>query len=335
MAPAQERLDADHTIGGHIELGLVEHLELITPDGIVKRRFEFEAPDGIRIHLRAVQPDLTPSETLRLVHGRIGASEQLFRVLAVDGKVSDTDARRHVQQPNAKGRRFERERLREGIDDLFGDHHRSVVADVRLEEYAEFVAAQAGHVDAHLLERRQSEGDGDEELVAGAVAETVVHELETVEIEEHHRHRPAAQSGLGHRLFEATPKGAAVRQPRQVIVLHPVVGPLQVAKYEGQCARHEDREQPRPDRDRANRKAQFECQVESGQHRTNQKCHDEDRGQNRAAPDRRCNRGPRTRSVGTERGPRRPTAQRSPTRGPATMTSGRWNAVARTRAAAG
>ena len=97
------------------------------------------------------------------------------------------------------------------LDSLRDPRRRAAIADV-VEEDGELVAAQAGHgvVDAKAAD--EPRGEADQEPVSREVAQAVVHELETVEVEEEHGEAvlvpPAAvRHGLTQTVEEQRPVG--------------------------------------------------------------------------------------------------------------------------------
>jgi hypothetical protein len=87
------------------------------------------------------------------------------------------------------------------------------------QHHAEFVAAQAGDR-VHAAHAGLDAGSGfRQQTVAGRVAEGVVDDLETIEIDEQHRAGGTLALGLLHRLPEAVPEQVSVRQSRHRIEL--------------------------------------------------------------------------------------------------------------------
>jgi hypothetical protein len=80
------------------------------------------------------------------------------------------------------------DRLAQPLQQPVGDPpHPCVVRGAQQD--GELVAAQAGDAVAGAHARGEPAGDGDEQLVAGRVAEGVVDRLEAVEVDEQHRRR--------------------------------------------------------------------------------------------------------------------------------------------------
>ena len=99
MAPADQRLDADHLGGAQVDVGLVEHEELVVLEGVDEVGVEGALVDGLasrrgvdhraRVHLEGV-----PTPALGPVHGLVGPAEQLVVGIAVVGGHGDADGGR-------------------------------------------------------------------------------------------------------------------------------------------------------------------------------------------------------------------------------------------------
>jgi hypothetical protein len=142
---------------------------------------------------RSKNGDLAAAGGLGVVHRQVGVAQQLLGARAVARVERDSHARRHEHVGADRERGRERldhvARRLGGVDRVahLGQHHRELVAaqprhDVRLAH----AAAQA---------RRRLH----QQLVAGGMADAVVHVREAVEIDEQHRERAAAALGRRHR----------------------------------------------------------------------------------------------------------------------------------------
>jgi hypothetical protein len=87
-----------------------------------------------------------------------------------------------------------------------------------VEQQGELVAAQSRQGVAQSTRLDEALGNGLEQLVARVVAETVVHLLEAVQIDEQHRERGARAGRAGERLLQAIAEERAVRQHREAVV---------------------------------------------------------------------------------------------------------------------
>ncbi|HJU38097.1 MAG TPA: PAS domain S-box protein, partial [Tahibacter sp.] len=151
---------------------------------------------------------------LGAVHGRIRVAQHFLRRRIRVGAEHDADARAGVDAMTV-----DLERLGERGEHLPRDDlGRGRVARGR-RQHGEFVAAVAREHAAVAEARREAFGDGDQQAVAGGMAEAVVDELEAVEIEKQHRvvepsERLRALEPLRHQAVEQL----AVRQLGQRIV---------------------------------------------------------------------------------------------------------------------
>ena len=88
---------------------------------------------------------------------------------------------------DAHHRAVEHERLAERRDHTVGDIGDHLGPRDLLDDHGELVAAEAGDGVDGAQHAAQPVGDGDEQPVAGGVAEAVVDRLEVVQIDEQHR----------------------------------------------------------------------------------------------------------------------------------------------------
>ena len=110
------------------------------------------------------------------------------------------------------------ERQFEGGGQVLGHPHRLLgVGDV-LEQHHELVAPEPGHR-VRLVDRRpEPVAEGHQHLVAHAVAQAVVHDLEAVDVAEQHRHLGVGADPSGQRLVETVEQQGAVGQVGERIV---------------------------------------------------------------------------------------------------------------------
>ena len=112
---------------------------------------------------------------------------------------------------------FDRERLRQHLDDLARDEHRAVGTFGR-QQHCELVAAQPHDGVGPALQRlMQAVGDLAQQQVAHVVAERVVDLLEPVEIQGQHREPAMAALRAADRLREPVVEQRPVRQTGQRI----------------------------------------------------------------------------------------------------------------------
>ncbi len=151
---------------------------------------------------------------LRAVHRDVGVAQQLVGVRAAsDG---DADARRHVQPRRDVSR--QRERLAQRFQQPLGDQLRAGRDRQLLGQDDELVAAETPERVGLANRALQARRDGAQQLVAGAVAERVVDQLEVVEVDEHGRDRRPVPARARQQLLGAIEDQLAVRKPRQRVV---------------------------------------------------------------------------------------------------------------------
>ena len=211
VCPPQERFGADDGAGLEVEDRLVVHDELVALERAAKLRLELEALRDLVDHRVVEEVPAGLPVLLRLVHRGVGVAEQHHRI-GVLGRVGlhrhDADAhRQHRVVAVEHDRRLDR------VADLLGDP--GGVVD-RLQSFAEdHELVAAGSRDGVRRASRAGEAvrDLDQHVVAGRVAEGVVHPLELVEVAEEQRQHVARSRGVRERDVEAVHQRDAVRQP--------------------------------------------------------------------------------------------------------------------------
>jgi hypothetical protein len=165
--------------GGEIDQGLEVETEFVLAEGAAEIGFEGEA-DAVTVgELSLEEGDTTTATAFGVVHGGIGGAENIGGLFAGAGEAGDTDTGTGNDRAAVDDDRF----LERGLDAASGEVGSAGVADTA-EQAGEFVAAETGDQVAGANSGAKAVGDGDEELVAGGVAKTVVDGFETVEVEE-------------------------------------------------------------------------------------------------------------------------------------------------------
>ena len=150
---------------------------------------------------------------LALVHGKIGAVQQLARRAPVLGRARDPDSAADLD-PGA----IEEDRLAQAADDLGGQARGKIGAGPIGDDAGELVAAHAGHRPLRPDDRGDARRGLDQHGIAGDMAMNVVDRLEQIEIdEEHGAFGRDILDGLDRRL-EILGQHAPVGQARQRIV---------------------------------------------------------------------------------------------------------------------
>src|SRR6185503_3072655 len=206
--PADEGLDADDPAGRDGELGLEVDDELVVRDRLTQVGLDRLAGDG------AVADDLVEHRPaaaaglLGAVHGGVGVANEVGGLGVRVGRDRDADA-----AADERVTVLEREWLGQRLEQPLGDGDRVVRLGDVLAHEDELVAAEArGHLVA-ADGAAQALGDGEQEAVAGVVAETVVDDLEAVEVDEQDGDAAAAAVDAVERALEAAHEQQAARQP--------------------------------------------------------------------------------------------------------------------------
>jgi hypothetical protein len=163
-------------------------LKFLVVEGAAQFRFQLQAGHGALAHGTIEQLVAGLALGLGAVHGRIGIAEQVLGPVVTDGPQGDADAGAGEDLVAA-----DQERLRQFAFDALG-HGDGVIGFLDVfEQNGELVAAEPGDggvagVPGDGIPGAQTAfqpmGDGDQQLIAGGVAETVVDHLETIEIQE-------------------------------------------------------------------------------------------------------------------------------------------------------
>ena len=156
-----------------------------------------------------------------MVHGLVGVFQDVGGGCRVGRAQGDADAGRDIGHVVA-----ELEGLAEGLDDVFGNPLNGRPLGHAGQQHGEFVAALAGHGVRFAQAGNDAPGGFDQQAVAGFVAEGVVHFLEAVQVDEHHRDAVVGAVGALDEFGQPVVEQAAVGQAgeRVVVGLHPDQG---------------------------------------------------------------------------------------------------------------
>ena len=179
VGPAGQRLEGHELARVEADDRLVGDRDLGPLDGPLQLPADGEAIDGAVVHGRLEHLDAALAVGLGRVHGEVGVAQQLLRRRGGPAAGGDADAGAGVDLPAV-----DHDRRVEGVEDALGHLDDGSGVGGVLEEDGELVAAEASGRVARAEAAPQAVGDGTEQLVAGAVAEAVVHELEVVEVDE-------------------------------------------------------------------------------------------------------------------------------------------------------
>ena len=214
VLPAYERLGAGHLAAAKVDDRLEVHHELVAADGLAQVGLDgYVSLCALGHFIREVVTDIT-AHFLGVVHGHVGVAQQLIGVVGIVRRHRDADARACVDQVS-----IEHEWFRQGVDDLLGDGGRLIdVAEV-LQQYRKLVTAEASDCVGGAQAFGHPVGRADQELVADVVTKCVVDVLETIQIDEQHRHRAAGASRALDGAIELLTKAGTVRQSGQGVVV--------------------------------------------------------------------------------------------------------------------
>jgi len=216
---------------------LEEQHEFVAIQGALQVVFQLEQSDGARQKFRCEHCIAPFAELFGPVHGDVGVAQHVFRRVKTRSRDGDPNARRCEEFPfhNAE-RGFE---LRENP---LGEGDRVALRVNIFEQDREFVAAEARQRVAGPQTALETARDGDEQHVSRHVPETVVHELEAVEIQEQHgRDMIVAPLRASDHVVEAFHERRSVCEARELVVLHDVqqalFGKFAFGNLELQCLR--------------------------------------------------------------------------------------------------
>ena len=174
---------------------LVVDAQLVALERAVQRVLGLEPQAGRRAHLLVEE---LPAALARVPsRWYIAASASRSRVSGLSPGPGDRDADARAEVLVLA---VELDRRLDDLEQPFGHIDRLPAGVLGVEVVAqdrELVAAESGHGVAGPDRGTEARAELDHELVAGVVAEAVVHELEAVEVEEQDRGRGLASAGCG------------------------------------------------------------------------------------------------------------------------------------------
>ena len=221
MVPADERLDAEDFTVSQIDLGLVKDAELLLIDRRSQRAFDLAA---LRHTLAEVVVEELAADAplLCAIHRRVGLSDQDVGIRVLLSRDHDADARGHERVVP-----FELHRTLDAPDDPFGDPNCLLLVGDVLAKDDELVASVPRRRVARAQCVIEPLRDLDQDLVAGFVAQAVIDELETIQVDEEDCESGAVSSRPGERMRQPVIEERAVRQAGQGVV-QSLVGDLKL-----------------------------------------------------------------------------------------------------------
>ena len=214
MVPPHQRLEAAHAAVFQRHDRLVIHFKLFAFERMAQIRFNTQPVVRVAAHIGFENFDFCFAVALSAEHGDFGFGQQFLRHFMAVFADGDTDrgGGEHFLTADFDGLRQE---LRQGL----GKGQCVLTVRARCEQDREFVAVDAGDRVFKRDERFQSARDGDEQGIAAGMAEVVVDDFETVNVNEQQRgtwpvDEPRAPDGAVQPVHEQ----GAVGQTRQAVV---------------------------------------------------------------------------------------------------------------------
>ena len=189
MLPTEQRLDRDDLARRELDQRLVDEAKLVAFERPVKLVLGLKPAHCARVHLLVEQLD-TGRVQLRSIHGLVGIANQGLGVLVRLARERDADARADEDLVTVG-----RERLGEGALNPPRDRDRLGLDGEVLAEHHELVTAEARHCVARPDHVAETPRRFPQQLVADAVPQAVVDDLEPVEVEKEHRDRSRTPLG--------------------------------------------------------------------------------------------------------------------------------------------
>ncbi len=181
MLPPQQGLDGNPLIGDEVELGLELHAELVVDERRSQLALGEEALHRLGVHHLVEELESSAAAPLGAVHRCVGVAQQVGSSTGRLVGDRDPDARRHHQLGAV-----ECDRTSQGLERALRQLDRLLVVFELLADDHELVTAEPRHRVVATHHSREPTPDRDEEIVTCLVAETVVHHLEPIEVEEQH-----------------------------------------------------------------------------------------------------------------------------------------------------
>ena len=215
--PPQERLEPFDPPGRNRDDRLVEEPELAVGQGLSDGSFEGHCLARLLVQRGIEGPDGVPPVFPGAGGRDVGGGQERLGGLSVPGRDGEPAAQRDVDLPPVEDERSPR-----GRADLPDDDGRLVgVAD--LQEEAELVPREACHGVGLADGPLQPRPDAPEELVAEPVAERVVEELESVDVEREDGDGAVVAAGATESLGGSFEEHQAVREAREGVVTRHVL----------------------------------------------------------------------------------------------------------------
>ncbi len=210
--PAQQRLHADDLPAVDVDLGLVVELEVLVLERGAQLALERQQLAELERHVVLEDLVMAAAGVLGGVHRDVRVANEVVAVGRPARMHNDADAR-----PDGQLASRDRHRLSQLLVQPVG-HLDGLLLARGVEQHGELVAAEPRQRVAGAHGRGEALGHGPQQLVAGVVAQAVVHLLEAVEVHEQHRQRRPGALGARHGLVEPVAEQGAVRQGGEAVV---------------------------------------------------------------------------------------------------------------------
>ncbi len=190
MAPPQQRFHGQDAFGCDLDDRLVGDLELAPLQRSPQLSFVLQPLQAALVTSRVEDGERIAAVGLGPVKRNVGGAQEILRGIRVRRRDRDADGALHDQVVPA-----DREGTAQRVQQRLGDGLDIGEPGDLIEHGDKLIATEPGQRSVCSDVRGQPARDGDEEIVAGRVADTVVDDLEPVEIEEEQRHLPALGVG--------------------------------------------------------------------------------------------------------------------------------------------
>ena len=217
MVPADQRLKAADLAALQVHHRLIVELELARGQRLAQVLLHDAAGLHLLVHVRLEEAERAAAVALGAVKREVRIAQQLVRGLAIARADRDADAGADagLMAVDVVG-------LAHPFDDLLRQRGGIAGIDDRGLDDDEFVAAGPRDGVGLADEAAQAVGNDLQQLVAGGMAEGIVHRLELVEVEMMHRHHLLVLV-VAHRLLQPLVEQRAVGEIGQAVVMRHVL----------------------------------------------------------------------------------------------------------------
>ena len=218
MLPAQQGLEPEYPPIPRIHHGLITQAQLIPVNGHPQFTFHAAAPFRDFVHAGMVVLEAIASLVLGMIHGNVRIPDQIINIAAILRESGDPDANRDIEF-----HALDVERAGYDLDELFG-HDAGGLQKLFLgrkigKQNDEFVSAGTGHGVRSAHATLQAFGNLLEQHVATGMPDTVIHVLETIQIQEQECNILPVARGMSDGLFQAVMEQQAIGQPGECVIM--------------------------------------------------------------------------------------------------------------------